>query len=106
MEKINKLLILELLEKHSPKKQQELILNIINLILKKPHGRKEPQKKTILRAMLQGIQISSMWGFKRGIVQTTNRCKELQEFLPIQQQTHKLNGVRFNTYFLPKEYLV
>lgn len=40
---------------------------------------RETQRAVIKEALLKGIKISSMWGFRQGIVRLTNRVNELKK---------------------------
>lgn len=62
------------------------------------------QKRTILEAMCKGHVMTSMSGFRLGIVRLTNRCNEMIENgVPIQKKELKIDNVRFMTYFLTKK---
>jgi len=81
-------------------------MKAIEKILRKPHEGKEPHKKVILRAMVQGERVTSYWGFQNGIVRLTNRVNEMiNEGIPIQMDKHRAGKTHWSSYRLPKAYL-
>jgi len=65
------------------------------------------QQQIILKALYNGTKVSSMWGFRHGIVRLTNRVNELiKKGYPITPEELKTKkGVRYKIYYIDKAIL-
>ena len=65
---------------------------------------KETQQQEILRALRNGEQVSTWWGFQRGNSKVTTRISELRDMgYHITDEWREHNGKRFKVYALVEE---
>jgi len=65
---------------------------------------KETQHQEILKALRNGEQVSTWWGFQRGNSKVTTRISELRDMgYQITDEWKEYNGKRFKVYSLIEE---
>lgn len=67
-----------------------------------PEVDRQTQCKLVFNSMKQGIQVSSYWGFKNGIIRLASRIYDLkQQGHTIYDKWHEsTNGKKFKLYYI------